>query len=224
MQFCTLTIWNTYKDKTEPRLISFRSPWIRPISAWTIPKTLKEVFRTTVEIARHFNLIGGKLIAGDSTKLRAQNSKKNNFNKAKTERHIAYIDNKLEEYTRALAEHDGDDKEQIEEEIKRQNHRKGQYKDIERQLKASGEAQISASDPESRQIVVRNNITEVNLLNITKGTEDRYRKRNYSTKKVLLALFSGLLGHIRGKISCFNRFISGNLQIRYMKTDLIVMD
>jgi hypothetical protein len=42
--------------------------------------------------------------------------------------------------------------------------------------------------------------------------------------KVLLALFSGLSGHIRGKISCFNRFISGNLQIRYMKTDLVVMD
>ena len=33
-----------------------------------------------MQIARHFDLIGGKLIAGDSTKLRAQNSKKNNFN------------------------------------------------------------------------------------------------------------------------------------------------
>jgi len=39
-------------------------------------KAIKKVFRATVEIARHFNLIGGKLIAGDSTKLRAQNSKK----------------------------------------------------------------------------------------------------------------------------------------------------
>jgi transposase len=125
------------------------------------PKAIKKVFRTTVQVAKHFNLIGGKLIAGDSTKLRAQNSKKNNFNKAKIDRHIAYIDNKLEEYTRSLAEHDGDEKHQIEEEIKKQQDRKDQYKEIEKQLKESGEAQVSTSDPESRQIVIRNNITEV---------------------------------------------------------------
>jgi transposase len=45
------------------------------------PKAIKKVFRATVALAKHFNLIGGKLIAGDGTKLRAQNSKKNNFNK-----------------------------------------------------------------------------------------------------------------------------------------------
>jgi transposase len=125
------------------------------------PRAIKKVFRATVQIARHFDLIGGKLVAGDSTKLRAQNSKKNNFNQAKIDRHIAYIDNKLEEYTRALSEHDGDDKEQIEEEIKKQLNRKDQYQEIEKQLKESGEAQISTSDPESRQIMIRNNITEV---------------------------------------------------------------
>ena len=41
------------------------------------PKAIKKVFRKTVQIARQFDLIGGRLIAGDSTKLRAQNSKKN---------------------------------------------------------------------------------------------------------------------------------------------------
>ncbi|MGD0342978.1 MAG: IS1182 family transposase [Bacteroidales bacterium] len=125
------------------------------------PKAIKKVFRATVQIAKHFNLIGGKLIAGDSTKLRAQNSKKNNFNQAKIDRHIAYIDNKLEEYTRALAEHDGDDTEQFQEEIKKQQDRKDQYRDIEKRLNESGESQISISDPESRQIMLRGNITEV---------------------------------------------------------------
>jgi transposase len=62
------------------------------------PKAIEKVFRATVSMANHFNLIGGTLVAGDSTKLRAQNSKKNNFNPAKIERHIAYIDNKLQEY------------------------------------------------------------------------------------------------------------------------------
>jgi transposase len=124
------------------------------------PKAIKKVFRATVQIARHFDLIGGKLIAGDSTKLRAQNSKKNNYNQAKIERHVAYIDNKLEEYTRALSENDGDNK-QILDEIKKQLERKDNYNKLEKQLKESGENQISISDPESRQIMVRNNITEV---------------------------------------------------------------
>jgi hypothetical protein len=33
-------------------------------------------FRATVKLASHFELIGGSLVAGDSTKLRAQNSRK----------------------------------------------------------------------------------------------------------------------------------------------------
>jgi transposase len=125
------------------------------------PKAIKKVFRATVQIARHFDLIGGTLIAGDSTKLRAQNSKKNNYNQAKIVRHVAYIDNKLEEYTRALAENDGDNRKQIEDEINRQQKRKDNYRDLEKKLKESGEPQISLSDPESRQIMIRNNITEV---------------------------------------------------------------
>lgn len=47
------------------------------------PDAIRRVFRQSVAIARNFNLIGGELIAGDSTKLRAQNSKKNNYNKKK---------------------------------------------------------------------------------------------------------------------------------------------
>lgn len=125
------------------------------------PKAIKKVFRATVQIAKHFELIGGKLIAGDSTKLRAQNSKKNNYNQAKIDRHIAYIDNKLEEYTRAMAENDGDNQQIIQDEIKKQQQRKDNYKDLEKKLKESGEKQISVSDPESRQILIRNNITEV---------------------------------------------------------------
>jgi len=125
------------------------------------PKAIKKVFRTTVQIAKHFDLIGGKLIAGDSTKLRAQNSKKNNYNQTKIDRHVAYIDNKLEEYSRALAENDEDNKQTIIDEIEKQQRRKEQYKEIEKELRESGEPQVSTSDPESRQIMVRNNITEV---------------------------------------------------------------
>ncbi len=46
--------------------------------------------------------------AGDGTKLRAQNSKKNNFNQKKIDRHLAYIESKLDEYNAILAQEDGD--------------------------------------------------------------------------------------------------------------------
>src|SRR3954453_17805513 len=65
-------------------------------------KAIKKVFRYTVSIAKQFDLIGGKLIAGDSTKLRAQNSKKNNFNENKIIQHLQYIEKRLDEYNQAL--------------------------------------------------------------------------------------------------------------------------
>ena len=122
---------------------------------------IKKVFRITVKIAKNFDLIGGKLLAGDSTKLRAQNSKKNNFNQKKIDRHLAYIENKLSEYEKTLAESDGDNKRIIEKEIEKQSKRKDEYKKLEDQLKETNQVQISLSDPESRQMITRNNITEV---------------------------------------------------------------
>jgi len=114
-----------------------------------------------VSVAKHFDLIGGKLVAGDSTKLRAQNSKKNNFTPKKIEKHINYIDAKLDEYNNALTLADGDNKAFIEKEIVKHTERKANYVDMQDQLDASGEVQISTSDPESRQMITRNNITEV---------------------------------------------------------------
>ncbi|MBS2101212.1 IS1182 family transposase [Carboxylicivirga linearis] len=127
------------------------------------PKAIKGVFKETVKVAKYFNLIGGQLLAGDGTKLRAQNSKKNNFNQKKIDRHLQYIENKLNEYNQALAKEDGDSakKRKLQEEINKQEGRKEKYHKLEAELKATGEKQISTSDPESRQLAIRNIITEV---------------------------------------------------------------
>jgi transposase len=137
------------------------------------PKAIKKVFRETVKIANYFNLIGGTLIAGDSTKLRAQNSKKNNFNQKKIARHLNYIENKLQEYNEALAQSDGDNKAQIEKEIEKHKQRADGYREIENQLKESGESQVSTSDPDSRQMIIRNNITEV-AYNVQTSVDAKY--------------------------------------------------
>lgn len=125
------------------------------------PKAIKKVFRQTVEIARNFELIGGLLLAGDGTKIRAQNSKKNNYNQNKIDRHLNYIEGKVEEYNQALATADGDQKEEIEKKIIKQKIHQEKYKKIEKQLKETGEKQVSTSDSESRQIMIRGIISEV---------------------------------------------------------------
>lgn len=129
------------------------------------PKAIQKVFRATVQLAKHFELIGGKLIAGDSTKLRAQNSKKNNFNPAKLERHIAYIDTRLDEYNQTLAAQDFDktdeQKQAIIKKVQKHQAQKQKYEQMQQQIIDTDVTQISTSDPDSRQLITRNNITEV---------------------------------------------------------------
>lgn len=134
------------------------------------PKAIKQVFRNMVTMCKRLDLIGGKVIAIDGTKLRAQNSKKNNFNQKKIDDHLAYIENKLHEYLDALdvadtAENTGLDpdldKEKIREKIARLNAKKMQYKKLEQQLIETGQDQISTTDPDSKKLAVRQNILEV---------------------------------------------------------------
>ena len=130
------------------------------------PKAIRKVFRQSVTIARNFNLIGGTLIAGDSTKLRAQNSKKNNYNKKKIQRHLEYIDKKLEEHNHELATADGDRKKtkEIKDQIKGRKQQQVKYRAIQKQLDndiSSENPQRSTSDPDSRHQIVRGTVTEV---------------------------------------------------------------
>ena len=61
----------------------------------------KEVFRHFVKLLQGWDLAEGKTVAIDSVKQRAQNSRKNNYNQAKIDRHLAYIDKK----TSSIVEH-----------------------------------------------------------------------------------------------------------------------
>ena len=140
---------------------------------------IRKVFRHTVSIAKQFDLIGGRLIAGDSTRLRAQNSNKNNFNENKIVQHLQYIEKRLDEYNQALEQADEENKKIIEQEIQKQNDRKDKYNTLSTQLLEKGQTQVSTSHPDSRQMIIRNSITEVaynvqttvdakNLLTLTK--------------------------------------------------------
>lgn len=125
-------------------------------------QAITRVFRATVRTAQHFDLIGGELLAGDSTKLRAQNSKKNNYNRGKIARHLDYIEQKLSDCQLALAQTDQANRvEQHLDAMARHARRREDYLQLLHYLESSGEDQVSTSDPESRQMIIRNTITEV---------------------------------------------------------------
>ena len=62
------------------------------------PQALKKLFKLFVIFLKNADLISGETIAIDGTKSRAHNSKKANFSQKKIDRHMEYIDQKVEEY------------------------------------------------------------------------------------------------------------------------------
>ena len=146
------------------------------------PKAIKAVFRRLVVMCKALDLIGGKIIATDGTKFRAQNSKKNNYNQKKIDAHIKYIEARINEYFDALDTADSAesmgldpeiDKVKIREKIAKLKEKKKQYKKLEKQLLETGQDQISTTDPESRKLPIRQNILEVSY-NVQTSVDDKY--------------------------------------------------
>ncbi|WP_225876755.1 transposase, partial [Flavobacterium muglaense] len=70
------------------------------------PSGLKNLFKLFVSFLKDVDLIAGETIAIDGTKSRAHNSKKANFNQKKIDRHLAYIEEKTQEYLTDLDQND----------------------------------------------------------------------------------------------------------------------
>ncbi|WP_206285901.1 transposase, partial [Yeosuana marina] len=125
-------------------------------------QAFKQAFRYFVKLLKEIDLIDGQTIAIDSFKIRAQNSLKNNFNEKKIDRHMDYIDTKIKEYEQQLDLEDAlEKKEETQKKIAYQNNKKDNYNQIRKQLEASGESQISLTDPDARSVVLHRNIINV---------------------------------------------------------------
>lgn len=141
------------------------------------PKAFKQAFRYFVVMLKDLDLISGETIAIDSFKIRAQNSLKNNFNQKKIDRHLDYIDNKIAEYEQQLDENDeleNNQKEEIEDKIQWQQEKKREYKSIEKELKESGESQISKTDPDAKSVILHRNVVNVGY-NVQAGCDGKYK-------------------------------------------------
>jgi len=129
------------------------------------PKALKKTFTLFVHFLNGAGLLSSQLLAVDGTKIRASNSKKNNFNPKKIDRHLAYIEEKVNQY---LEELDANDQKEtpekiidIPKKIARLKEMKIRYEAIKEQLEQGEDLQISLTDPDARALLVQGQVVEV---------------------------------------------------------------
>jgi transposase len=130
------------------------------------PKALQSTFKLFVGFLRDADLVAGNVVAIDGTKVRASNSKKNNYNPKKIARHLEYIETKTNEYLQELEENDQKeaDKEKvshIQEKINRLKASKIRYEAYQEKLDKSTEPQISATDSDARALLVHGQVVEL---------------------------------------------------------------
>lgn len=122
---------------------------------------IKKVCRQFTLVCKRLELFGGELVAIDGSKFKAQNNKKHNFTAEKLDKSIKDLDAKIKDYLDQLDEADEQEAEvntpsaqQLKEKIEQLRKRKENYELVDKQLKASGETQISLTDPDSRAMKV----------------------------------------------------------------------
>jgi transposase len=128
-------------------------------------KALRNTFKLFVLFLKDVDLISGNTIAIDGTKVRAHNSKKNNYNPKKIERHLHYIEEKTNEYLAQLDTNDTGENQpivkQVKDKLERLAQNKIKYELLQDKLEQSGEPQISTTDEDARALLVQGQVVEV---------------------------------------------------------------
>ena len=130
-------------------------------------RAIRGVCKQFILFCKGLDLFGCELIAIDGSKFKASNSKKRNFNERKLKRKLMEIEDKVEEYLIELDENDRverdvpyPDKEELEKKIDELKERKDEYNKLLKDIKESGDTQISLTDPDARNMP-NNQRTEV---------------------------------------------------------------
>jgi len=117
----------------------------------------KAVFRAFVVLCRKLDLVGRELLAVDGTRLKAVSSRTRNFTKAKLDKYIRSADERLETYLAQLDDADRGGQagttrrsEALAAKIAKVREQRQVSAAMLEQLKASGENQLSLTDPDAR--------------------------------------------------------------------------
>ena len=145
---------------------------------------LQSMFRLYVQFLGDAGLLGKTSIAVDGSKFKAVNSKKNNYNQKKIDKHQQFITDKTAKYLQELDEldkqeqtYDKDElqikKEKITQGLAKLKERTIKYDSLQQQLNNTDDKQISTTDPDSRSILITKSIVEV-AYNVQNVVDDKH--------------------------------------------------
>jgi transposase len=144
---------------------------------------LQSMFRLYVQFLSDAGLLGKTTIAVDGSKFKAVNSKKNNYNQKKIDKHRQFIQDKTDKYLQELDELDKQEnstadelqikKEKIAQGLAKLKERTIKYNTLQQQLDNTTDKQISTTDPDSRSIIIVKNIVEV-AYNVQNAVDDKH--------------------------------------------------
>src|SRR5208337_1813210 len=117
---------------------------------------IKGVFKEFVYLCRSLDLYGAQLVAIDGTKFKAVNSKSNNFNEKTVALRLKRTEEKMAEYLKEMDQNDAKDSGKAEslkvdglkERIGKLEEKKQQYEQVQNQMKATGQKEVSLVDPD----------------------------------------------------------------------------
>jgi transposase len=132
-------------------------------------KGLRKVYQQLVGLLKKEGLYGAEVVAVDSSRFKAVNSRERNYSQEKLKEQIARIDRKIEEYLQELDENDEREKDlpspptakELQEKIERLKKGQKEKEKLQQELKKSGQSQISSTDPDSRAMRVAGRVAEV---------------------------------------------------------------
>jgi transposase len=129
---------------------------------------LVKVFRQFNVLCKDWKLFGESLVAVDGSKFRANNSKRSNYSQKKIKRNLAYLDERIDEYMKALDETDEKETdltvptaEEIKQRLTELQSRKRDYENMLSNMQAQGINEVSTTDPDARMMSVNNNGVDV---------------------------------------------------------------
>lgn len=119
----------------------------------------RNLFKAFRQFCLNLDLYGKKVIAIDGSKFRGQNSMKNNYNQKKIDKQFDYLAQQYEDYAKELDRNDDHDSNG--EIINNLDKRFDKYDNLQKQLDATEETQISTTDADARALPLHMRIVQV---------------------------------------------------------------
>lgn len=125
-------------------------------------KAIEAAHKEFIRIFNELKLIGKEVVAVDGTKIRADNSRRNNVTVNKLNKLIEYHEENIHEYLKQLSQNDiSESTDTIKSKLKKAREQKQKYESLKTKMESEGIREKSLTDPDSCRMGVANKGTDV---------------------------------------------------------------